>query len=421
MSAPDSLQRVVYVVSLFPCWSETFIVREIRALLDAGVDVRILSLKPPSEKLVQDDAAAMLDRVQYPAAGLASVGAFASVALRHPLKVMQALMTVVADSWRKPVVALKSVGALWRGIGQLQWLRSFDPDLIHSHWATYPSTVAWALSRLTGKPFGFTCHAHDIFTERQLLSRKISEASLPVTISQYNIDWLAEQLESDLPGRFKIVHCGVDMTGIPDLSQRERVPGSILTVGRLDPIKGFDTLIAALSILKQRGARFHCRLVGSGELEAQLKAQASALGVADMIEFAGVRGQDAVRAWMAESEIFVMPSQVAADGNRDGIPVALMEAMASRCAVVSTRVSGIPELIEDQRDGLLVQPQQPGQLAEALQRLLEDAALRQRLGDSARTRVEREFDATKEGARLHAHMRDAISRHTREQEPGHAR
>lgn len=421
MTASTPPRRVIYVVSLFPCWSETFIVREIRALLDAGVDVRILSLKPPSESLVQEDAAALLDRVHYPARGLASLIGFARVALRHPIGVAGTVAAVLADGWRRPPTALKSLGALWRGLGRLDWVRQFAPDLIHAHWATYPSTVAWALARLTGLPFGFTCHAHDIFIERQLLARKIAEAQLPVTISQYNVDWLQDRLQSRLPQKFRIVHCGVDLATIPAHPQCGRTPGSILSVGRLDPIKGFDTLIDALALLKQRNVAFRCRLVGAGELENDLKARARARDVANHIEFTGVRGQDAVRAWMAESEIFVMPSQIAADGNRDGIPVALMEAMASGCAVVGTRVSGIPELIEDQRDGLLVEARQPQQLADALQRLLADAELRRRLADQGRRRVTDEFDARKEGARLHTHMREAVEAHLRAGEPAHVR
>lgn len=407
MKGPAPLRRVLYVVSLFPCWSETFIVREISALIESGVDVRILSLKHASEDLVHEDAAALLDRVQHPRSPLAAVTAFIATAARRPLVLATVLWRIIADSWRSPRVLSRSLGALLRGLEHIGWLRDFEPDLIHAHWATYPSTVAWALGRLLDRPFGFTCHAHDIFTERQLLVRKINEAALAVTISRYNIDWLGQHVTADAARRLKVVHCGVDMPNAP-WEPDGREDGLILAVGRLDPIKGFDTLVDALALLRERGMDARCRLVGSGPLDTALRERAARLGVADRIEFAGAQPQDVVRRWMREAAVFALPSCVAADGNRDGIPVALMEAMASGCATVSTRVSGIPELIEDGVGGLLVEPGQSEALADAFERLLGDASLRRQLATGARARVEAEFDARTEALRLRGHMQEAL-------------
>lgn len=407
MKGPAPLQRVVYVVSLFPCWSETFIVREIAALIESGVDVRVLSLKPASEDLVHDDAAALLGRVRHPGSALAAGVAALRTAAARPVVLAGVLARIFADSWRSPRVLAKSLAALLRGLEHVAWLRTFDPSLIHAHWATYPSTAAWALGRLLDKPFGFTCHAHDIFTERQLLARKIGEAALAVTISRYNVEWLREHVAGDAARRLKVVHCGVDMAHAP-WQPDEREDNLILAVGRLDPIKGFDTLVAAMSLLRERGVDARCRLIGSGPLETALREQARRQGVADRIEFAGAQPQAVVRRWMREAAVFALPSQVAVDGNRDGIPVALMEAMASGCTAVSTRVSGIPELIEDGVGGLLVEAGDADALAGALQCLLGDASLRRRLAAGARERVEREFDARIEAARLRDHMQEAL-------------
>lgn len=407
MKGPPPLRRVVYVVSLFPCWSETFIVREIGALVASGVDVRILSLKHPSENLVHADAAALLDRVHHPRPLAATLAAFLGTAVRQPRVMAGILLRILADGWRSPRVLSRSLAALLRGVGHIGWLRDFEPDLVHAHWATYPSTVAWALGRLLGRPFGFTCHAHDIFTERQLLLRKIEEAALAVTISRYNVEWLRAHVAGDAARRLQVVHCGVDMHNAP-WEPDGRDEGLILAVGRLDPIKGFDTLVDALGLLRERGVDARCRLVGSGSLEGELRTRAAGLGLGARIEFAGAQPQDVLRRWMREAAVFTLPSCIAADGNRDGIPVALMEAMASGCATVSTRVSGIPELIEDGVGGLLVEPGDAGALADALQRLLADAALRHRLAKGARARIEEQFDAEKEALRLRGHMQEAL-------------
>ena len=407
MSEHAPLQRALYVVSQFPCLSETFIVREISALIAQGVDVRILSLKPPSRDPIQRESAALLERALHPHLLGTLTRSLAAIAL-HPGLVLGSLAAIVADSWRHPVVTVKSLVAVLRGLEHLSWLKTFDPQLIHAHWATYPTTVAWVLGRVLDRPFGFTCHAHDIFIERQMLARKIDDAALAVTISRYNVDWLSRHATPKAEHKLKVVHCGVDLDKNP-WQPNDRSTATILAVGRLDPIKGFETLIEALGLLRQRDVRFHCRLIGAGPMGDELRQFAHDCGVADMIDFAGAQPQEVVRGSMNSATVFVLPSQVADDGNRDGIPVALMEAMASGCPVVSTRVSGIPELIEDSRDGILVSERDPVALADAIQRLLEEPELRARLAARARVRIEHAFDARKEATRLHGYMAEVAN------------
>ena len=399
------VQRVVYVVSLFPCWSETFIVREINGLIENGVDVRIVSLKKPSETMVQEDAAALMDRVLHPRSPLQALAGVARAFAARPTAVIGAHAAIVADGWRQPSSLAKSLVALWRGLEHIDWLREFDPQLIHSHWATYPSTAAWAMASVVERPFGFTCHAHDIFIEKQLLARKIEDAALAVTISRYNVEWLQQHVTPTASDKLKIVHCGVDMDRTP-WQPEGREPNTLLTVGRLDPIKGFSSLIQALALLQARDVDFHCTLIGSGPLETSLKQLAAELGVAARMDFAGAQPQDVVRAHMAKAALFVMPSEVTPAGNRDGIPVALMEAMGNGCPVISTRVSGIPELVGHEQQGLLVDERDPAALADAMRRLLQDQPLRERLTKAARIRVEEQFDARIEATRLLGYMQE---------------
>lgn len=397
-SADTAPLRVLYVVSLFPCWSETFIVREIATLIAAGVDVRILSLKPPSETLVQPEAAALLDRVWHPLPAARGFGAGFAALLRRPRAFAGAAARI---AWRlrgQPLALAKSLVALGRGMALLRRIEAFDPQLLHAHWATYPSTVAMALARALGRPFGFTAHAHDIFVDDHLLRDKLEAARLPVTISRYNIDHLSA-LTPRARERLRVVHCGVDL-GATRFVREGRRDDLLLAVGRLDPIKGFDVLVEALALLRARGIPFRCRIIGEGPERGALQAAIAGHGLGDRIELAGARGQAEVQAALREAALFVLPCAVAADGNRDGIPVALMEAMAAGAPVLSTRVSGVPELIADGVEGLLVGERDAGALADALQRLLDDAALRERLAAAARAKIEREFDARGEALRL---------------------
>ena len=399
--------RAVYVVSLFPCWSETFIVREITTLIASGVDVMIVSLKSPNETMVQPDAEALMPRAVHPLPAGKAVLAWLGAAFAHFGTLAGSAATIVARLWREPKAMAKSLATLARATEQLGRIRKFDPDIIHAHWGTYPSTAAWALSKMLKKPFGFTCHAHDIFIDDQLLKEKIEGAAVPVTISNYNVDWLTRHATPAARERLRIVHCGVDLAALP-FRRDGREPGFIVAVGRLDPIKGFDVLIGALAELRKSGRAFRCRVIGEGPERAALEAMISREGLGASVELVGARPQAEVRAALYAAHVFALPSVVAPDGNRDGIPVALMEAMAAGTPSVSTFVSGIPELIEPDRSGLLVAPGNVAALATALARLLDDAALCDALAAEARRKVEREFDAEREAKKLLALFEGAL-------------
>jgi glycosyltransferase involved in cell wall biosynthesis len=386
---------------LFPCWSETFIAREIAALVAAGADVRILSLKAPSEELVHPEAERLLRRVQYPLSPGPAALRRAAALLAHPRALSSLALALGRALARRPIELAKSLESVARAVEQLDWAREFDPDVIHAHWASYPSTAAMILGRLLGKPFGFTCHAHDIFVHDHLLREKIESAAVPVTISRYNVEWLAKQVTARARDRMTVIHCGVDLPNFPfPFQEGGREEDLIVTVGRLDRIKGFDVLVDALGDLKRQGRRVRCQVIGEGPLRGELQARIDRQGLSDLVELIGARPQGEVRAALCAATIFSLPSVIAPGGDRDGIPVSLMEAMAAGTPVVSTRVSGIPELIEDEREGLLVAARDSRALAEALARLLDDAALRRRLAVAARAKIERGFDAAREADKL---------------------
>ena len=396
---------MLYLVSLFPCWSETFIVREIHALMRQGVEVRIISLKPHSEPMVQPDAEILLDRVIYPPASLAgSLKAALPKVLGHPLQSVRELAPLVKSLWRKPDELVKSVVSWWRTLTMIDAVRAFDPQHLHAHWATYPSSAARILAGRIGRPWSFTGHAHDIFVHDQDLAGKLNQADFSVTISGYNQKQLAARMIPRNQSRLAVIHCGVLPADLP-YTAAGREAAYIVGVGRLDPIKGFIHLVEACRLLKERGTAFTCDIIGDGPLRDTLQQAIDAAGLQAQVRLTGALPQQEVRTRINRATLFVLPSVLLADGNADGIPVALMEAMACGATAISTRVSGIPELIHHEENGLLVSPGDAAELADAMARLLGDAPLRTRLAEAARRTIVQDFDADIEAGKLLALIR----------------
>ncbi len=397
--------RILYVVSLFPCWSETFIVREIHGLIAQGAEVSILSLKHPSETLVQADARELLDRVVYPAPVLQTLLRTLAVLCRHPLREARLLARLVAGLAGHPLALAKTLLVWWRVKGVAPRLATLKPAHIHAHWATYPASAALSLSAELALPFSFTAHAHDIFVEDHLLALKTAQAVMVVTISEFNRRFIEAMVGQSLGEKIRVVHCGIRSSDAAPESDGAGEPtrdgARILAVGRLDEIKGFPTLIAACALLRERGTAFQCDIIGSGPLHAILMRQITDLGLGDSVRLLGAMAQPEVQTYLERAAVFALPSVVTARGDRDGIPVALMEAMASGTPVVSTTVSGIPELVEHGVTGLLAQAGDPLSLADSITRLLDDPALGQRLARAARLRVAEDFTSDTEAAKLY--------------------
>ncbi len=403
--------RVVYFVSLFPCWSETFIVREIAALMALGVDVHIVSLKQARETLVQSDAQALLGQVLYPPGPARAARLAATEVLRHPLRSLAELGQLMHGFMGKPKALAKSMVAWWRTLAMLSAVRRLQPDHLHAHWATYPSTAAMFAAQRLGLPFSFTAHAHDLFLEDHLLAAKLKRAAFSVTISQYNREFLAATLGPAFVKNTRVIHCGVSPSDYA-FAPGERQRGFILAVGRLDLIKGFTHLIDACGLMAARGIDFTCRIIGEGPLRAALTQKIADLGLQHKVQLLGARQHEEVRHLLNTAAVFVLPSVITPQGDRDGIPVALMEAMACGAPVVSTRVSGIPELVADGTCGLLATPGNAIDLARCIERQLGAFPLEASSRvQEARRAVEVGFNVATEAGKLHAAIVEACTHH----------
>jgi glycosyltransferase involved in cell wall biosynthesis len=299
------------------------------------------------------------------------------------------------DSLRTRVKLLYQLAA---ASTQTAWIERAAIEHIHAHFATPSASYALFIHLLTGIPYSFTGHAADLYRGATALAPKLAHAAGAVAISEYNLDHY-RRVQPDLQ-HAEVIHCGIDPS-VFHYRERETTgrPLRILTIGRCTPKKGFPHLLDALAILQRDGIDHIAHLVGYGEQLPALEEQARRLGLRQL-EFTGPLQQAAIRDLLDRADVFVLPCVVAPDGDVDGIPVVLMEAMASGCPVISSRVSGIPELVEDGVTGLVTDPGDHEAIAAAIRRLAETPRLVHRFSRAGRRRVEKEFNVVENGRRL---------------------
>jgi glycosyltransferase involved in cell wall biosynthesis len=270
---------------------------------------------------------------------------------------------------------------------------------IHAHFAHDPTLIAQLVHRLTGLPFTFTAHARDLYQIPQAaLAERVAAARTVFTCCSANLDYLHKVAPESVWPKIHLIHHGVNLRqfqpvpcAVPAERHPQRTP-LLLSVGRLVEKKGFLDLLHACAELNARGHCFRCLIYGEGPLADQLTALIAELELAAMVKLMGACPQEAIITMMQQSDIFVLTPYVTADGDRDGVPNVLVEAMACGLPVVATTVGGIPELVTDQHNGLLSAPHDIAAIATNLSTLLESATLRRQLGLAARQTVEQKFD-----------------------------
>jgi len=390
-------RRVGYVAKVFPRLSETFVLNEIHELERQGIDVRIFSLHAPP--------AAVPHRL------LSDLHAPVTCVESHP----DPSGTRRAEAMATLCAAFSAEGSLGERLFPRNYVRlavrlaaaaeGLALGRFHAHFASRAAHVAMLGSRLTGIPYSFTAHAKDIYHEevdQELLRVKLRHADLVVTVSEFNRRALL-RIGDGIPGveeKVRRLYNGVDLDLFRPRTAPPRVPGRILAVGRFVEKKGFPILIEACGILCQRGIPFTCDLIGSGNQEVRLEDLIARRGLGDRITMRGALALEQVALEMREASLVVLPCMVGADGNMDALPTVLLEASASGIPAVSTKLSGIPEIVVDGETGYLVAPGDAAALADAMEKVLRDPESGARLGRAGRHRAEELFDLRANVARL---------------------
>ena len=385
--------RLVYIIGTYPSLTTTFIDREVQVLNELDTGPEIISIRRPDQSQLAGRPDAP-NRITYllPSSMWRLLASHGKFAVLHPLKYLGTLCYLLTrhhPDWKARLMTLLHFG---EGVLAARHIERLGANHIHAHFVDRAATLAMTASRLLDVPYSVTAHANDIYVRPIMLKEKIGDAVFAATCTRFN----AAHLERTLQGREgSKVHCiyhGLDAGKYNPRGKTPEDPPLLIAVGQLKAKKGFTYLLSACRLLRERGYKFHCQIVGDGPLRCELENRIRELGLNATVSLLGALSHSEVVEKYRQASIFTLPCVVAADGDRDGIPNVILEAMAMELPVVATSHSGIPELVVSGVNGLLVPRADEIALADALAELLDDPARCRAYGHEARRTVINRFD-----------------------------
>jgi glycosyltransferase involved in cell wall biosynthesis/Ser/Thr protein kinase RdoA (MazF antagonist) len=437
---PRIRSAIGVIVTRFPQIDETSILREINELEERGQPVMLIPLLRGRGGVVHDEARPWIHRARYmplisPAIVLANLIYLAT----QPRRYLALFWRVFSRTIGRAGVFARSMALFPKSVYLARLLPRLGIRHVHAQWATHPATMAYIIASLSDVTYSFTVHGPDVFAHRLLVREKIAGAKFIRAVSTFNKAFVCGLFSSVTENKVEVVHVGLNPVVYqtlhaepchPEPAQRGEGPEShvgdgsfaalrrsaappaqddrgerslrVLTVAALNKTKGFPFLIEAISRLAAEGIDVECEIVGTGPRRAAIEHWMKQFNVADRVHLLGLLPQHEIAARLRACDVFVLPSMIALDGTMDGLPVALIEAMAAGRPVIASTISGIPELVHDGVSGFLVDSTHPERIAQAMRRLADDPALRERMGRAGQEKVRHEFDIHVTGERLMA-------------------
>jgi len=401
--------RIGVLIPVLPDVSHTFVYREILGMKKNGADFVPIVLEEGDSSTLHPEAKELLD-IAIPVPRI-SLGLYILYYLHFltasPLRLARLIHFYLSHCQGDGFSFLRvehfqNVYHPMRSLALARLLKRLNISHIHAHGSTYPATRAMASALLLDITFSFSTFVDfDYETDFRMLPEKIKQAEFVVATTEYCVSRILATTSPEFRPKIHTIYLSIDPAYATTRNPRGRPPVPlVLGIGRLVEKKGFEYLLNAVALLMKRGLSFRCMLIGDGPEGARLEALAEHLNLDGIVEFAGALSNDRVREYLAPPNLLVAPSVYASDGERDGIPTVLVEAMACGVPVVSTRVSGIPELISNEENGLLVPERDGVALADAIGRLLTDAQLRDRVIEEGRKTVYSRFDIHRSSRKL---------------------
>ena len=409
---PRVRDAIGVLVSRFPVLNETYILREINELERQGQPVVLVPLITHHAGVMHEEAKPWLRRALYTrlvstAIAMANIRRF----IADPAKYVKLFFKVTAHSILRPSILLRTVAMFPKSVYLAEVLPREGVRHVHAHFATNAAMMAYIISSFSDITYSFTVHGPDIFVQRLFLREKLRRAKFVRAVSTFNQAFLIGLYPEETRQKVEVVHIGVN----PDVYEEARAESrhshprpQIITVATLSQYKGLSYLIDAIVRLKKDGIDVDCSIIGDGPRRKALEKWIERHGVSDRVKLLGARPQHEVAGLISESDVFVLPSVIARDGQMDGIPISLMEAMAAGVPVIASAISGIPELVRNEVSGILVDATNSDQLALSIRRLIDNPELRMTLARAGQEKVRDEFDVR----RTVTELIDLVDRHS---------
>ncbi|MGE0160387.1 MAG: glycosyltransferase [Gemmatimonadales bacterium] len=402
-SALGGPRRVAYVMSQFPKISETFVLNEMTALEGLGTRIEVFPLRRGPRGPRHAEAAVYERRAHYIRTfSWQAIWATVRRVVREPARCLSIYRDVLKGTYGSRKFFLGALLYFPKCVAFAERMQALGVDHIHAHFASHPALAALIIHRLTGIPYSFTAHGSDLHVDRRMLDAKVAEAAFVVAVSAYNRDLICESCGEGAREKVVVIHCGADASVFVSRNDGDRAAGGatrddpralrIVCVASFEEVKGHTYLLHACRILVDRNVDATCELIGGGPLLRRMREKATELGLDERVRFHGPLPRNEVGRIVAAADVAVLASYPTRSGRREGIPVALMEAMMSGLPVVASGLSGIPELVVHERTGFLVPPGDPWSLADRLECLADAPELRRSLGEAGRARVAEAFD-----------------------------
>lgn len=405
------------MMSRFPKITETFILYEMLAAEAAGARVEIFPLRREKTKKMHPEAVDFVDRAHFvPLMSPEIVRDNFHMLLTHPLLWFGTLWTIVRANLGCRRFFVGALLVFPKCVTLARRMKQLKVDHIHAHFASHPAAAAWIIHQFSGIPYSFVAHGSDLHRDRHMLSEKVRDAAFVVAISNYNRQIILNDTGKQHSDKVKVIHCGVNPEDFRPVEQRMAAINSdvlnVLCIGTLHEVKGQTYLIDAVKTVTENGVQLKLHLVGDGPDQEMLERQVAETGLTDVVIFDGRCDRHEIIQLLQTADILVTPSVPTADGRREGIPVVLMEGMASAVPVISSRLSGIPELVQHEVNGLLTEPGDTAAIAAALLRLCNDRDLRRRFGAAGQKTVADQFSLDAGVRKVLSHICGGESRPT---------